>query len=60
MQDNTGAWKIEIVTFPDGWMGSSDLGCFQFLVHATNIIWGVASQQCEKLGGYLAEPRTYR
>jgi hypothetical protein len=42
----------------EGWIGAEDIGCFKFLDYAVNIIWGVAHQQCEKIGGFLAEPRT--
>ena len=42
----------------DGWFGSKDLGCFHFLDNGENLTWMEAQLQCEKIGGYLAEPST--
>ena len=42
------------------WIDADDLGCFKFLDSATNLNWVEAQQECQSLGGYLAEPKTIR
>jgi len=44
----------------DDWLDATDLGCFKFLETAINLNWLEAQQKCEEIGGYLAEPRTFR
>ncbi len=44
----------------DDWLDGADLGCFKFLETAINLDWLEAQQKCEEIGGYLAEPRTFR
>ncbi len=41
-------------------MGAEDLGCFKCLDYAVNLFWIEAHQQCEEIGGFLAEPQTAR
>lgn len=43
---------------PTGWIGSTDLGCYQFLTAQTDMSWLDAKVQCEIVGGYLAELKT--
>jgi hypothetical protein len=44
----------------DDWLDGADLGCFKFLETVINLDWLEAQQKCEEIGGYLAEPRTFR
>jgi hypothetical protein len=44
----------------DDWLDGADLGCFKFLETAINLNWLEAEQKCQEIGGYLAEPRTFR
>ncbi len=45
--------------FLDDWLDLSYRGCFKFLESAINLTWSEAQRECEKIGGYLAEPRHY-
>ncbi len=49
-----------LLHFLEGWLGSETLGCFRCLDYAVNLSWIEAHQQCEHIGGFLAEPRTGR
>jgi len=43
---------------PTGWVDSQDRGCFLFhYTQADN--WFEAQHECERVGGFLAEPKTY-
>jgi len=42
---------------PLGWINAHDEGCFKFL-EKVNLTWMEAMLACEKVGGYLAEPKT--
>ena len=43
---------------PAGWVDSQDRGCFLFhYTQADN--WFEAQHECERVGGFLAEPKTY-
>jgi hypothetical protein len=44
----------------DDWLDGADLGCFKFLETVINLDWLEAQQKCQEIGGYLAEPRTFR
>merc|ERR1712240_35264 len=41
---------------PEGWVNSIE-GCFLFYYHK-NVNWHEAQYECEKVGGFLAEPKT--
>ena len=41
----------------DDWFDADSLGCFKFLDSKVNLSWVEAQLECEKVGGYLAEPR---
>jgi len=45
---------------PDDWFDANDLGCFKFLESKLNLTWVEAQEECEQVGGYLAEPITTR
>jgi hypothetical protein len=51
---------LSFTAFLEGWLGSETLGCFKCLDNAVNLSWIEAHQQCENIGGFLAEPRTGR
>ena len=51
-KQNPDIWHLYL----DGWIGTEDLGCFQFLISEVNLNWVEAQQKCESVGGYLAEP----
>merc|ERR1712126_266285 len=42
---------------PSGWVDAHAEGCFAFLSE-TNVTWMNAMRACEKVGGYLAQPKT--
>merc|ERR1711962_1166842 len=42
---------------PSGWVHAHAEGCFAFLSE-TNVTWINAMSACEKMGGYLAQPKT--
>jgi hypothetical protein len=44
----------------DDWLDGADLGCFKFLETTINLDWLEAQQKCQEIGGYLAEPHTFR
>ena len=44
----------------DDWFDANSLECFKFLDAKVNISWVEAQLECEKVGGYLAEPRVER
>ena len=46
---------------PSGdWIDAEDFGCFKFLDSAVDLVWVEAQQECQSIGGYLAEPSTAR
>jgi len=50
----------DMVYCPDDWFDAKELGCYKFLKHKTNLTWVDAEEECENIGGYLAEPSTTR
>jgi hypothetical protein len=53
--------QIQIASMTlDDWLDATELGCFKFLETAINLNWLEAQQKCQEIGGYLAEPRTFR
>jgi len=40
-----------------GWL-VTEHGCYKFLHGAVGLSWEAARQECENIGGYLAEPIT--
>ena len=40
----------------DDWFDANTLGCYKFLDSKTNMSWVEAQIECEKVGGFLAEP----
>ena len=51
--------NLTSIHVPDGWI-DADLGCYKLLNKAVNLNWLEGKEECEKLGGYLAEPMTHR
>merc|ERR1711962_470506 len=45
---------------PDDWLDVDRLGCYKFLPHKHNLSWVEAEAECDRIGGYLAEPDTFR
>ena len=43
---------------PANWFDAADLGCYKFLPAVVNLSWVAAQEECEKEGGFLAEPAT--
>jgi len=43
---------------PDDWFDAGSLGCYMLLESAVDLTWVQAQDQCEQIGGYLAEPKT--
>lgn len=43
---------------PADWFDAADLGCYKFLPAVVNLSWVAAQEECEKEGGFLAEPTT--
>lgn len=41
-----------------GWIGTTEVGCYQFLTTQPDLSWFDAKVQCEIAGGYLAEIKT--
>ena len=46
--------KLKILK--DDWFDANTLGCYKFLDSKVNISWVEAQLECEKVGGFLAEP----
>jgi len=56
-------WNVvsqDVQVCPDDWFDASFLGCFKFLDSSVELSWVEAQFECEKAGGYLAEPKTER
>jgi len=51
---------LELLKYSDGWLDADVLGCFKFLDNVVNLSWLAAQQECEAIGGFLAEPKTAR
>ena len=49
-----------IILYTDDWFNANSLGCYKFLDSKVNLSWVEAQLECEKEGGYLAEPITQR
>jgi len=43
---------------PDDWFDGGDLGCYKLLESAVNLTWVEAQEECEQIGGFLAEPKS--
>ena len=43
---------------PHGWVDGGEMGCFLFQAENVNLSWIEALNECEKLGGFLMEPKT--
>jgi len=41
---------------PNDWFDANTLGCYKFLESKINMSWVEAQIECEKVGGFLAEP----
>ena len=44
----------------DDWFDANTLGCYKFLDSKINMSWVEAQMECEKVGGFLAEPTEER
>jgi len=43
---------------PVDWVNAGQLGCYKLLTQAHNLSWIESENECERLGGHLAEPKS--